>query len=145
MKNSQIFKAFAEVNDIINNSEIAIQEKIPDKFKKMLHENLDVTYKVNIDYTKNINEQQLLPETRDILTLIYKDYLCSEEEREELINKHTELKKSIEEKYNIEKIFTKKESGTINKLVNNENLPIAQEDKKWYQKIFLKIKSFFGL
>lgn len=41
-------------------------------------------YEINIDYSVDI-KKQLLKETKIILSLIYRDYLCSKEKREELL------------------------------------------------------------
>ena len=87
-------KAFAEVHDILKHSELEIQEKIPKKFLDMLEENEDKNYIINIDYDKDINNQKLLPYTRDILAMVYTDYLCSKEEKEKFL---LENEKVIEE------------------------------------------------
>ena len=92
-----ILKALAEVEDILNNSEKDIQEKVPDKFKKMLENNKDKNYVVNIDYSVSINKQNLLQETREILALIYRDYLCNKEEKRKLIEENDEKLKEKSE------------------------------------------------
>ncbi len=78
-------QAFREVYDIIRHMEDELSEKIPKSFKEILKENMDLAYPVKIDYGKSINEQELLHETRIILSLIYRDYLCSPEKRKELM------------------------------------------------------------
>ena len=64
-----------EVNEIIKHSSRNVQKKIPYKFRKYLVRNLDKNYKPNIDMSKPLNEQEIKPETRHILALIYSDYL----------------------------------------------------------------------
>ena len=63
----------------------------------------------DIDYSKNINEQNLLRDTRIILSLIYRDYICSEEKRQELIEKDRieikEYEEKQKEKYDVNNIF----------------------------------------
>lgn len=43
-------KIFAEVLDIINNSEKEVKAKIPEKLYQQFEKNTDKSYKVNIDY-----------------------------------------------------------------------------------------------
>ena len=110
-----------------------LYEKIPKKFLAFIRENKDNNYVINIDYSKSINEQELLQQTRVILSLIYRDYLCTEEERVRLIEKDKEeikrLNEDLREKYNCDNIFNdrKKLEKYDNKLpieVKNENIII---------------------
>lgn len=87
-------KIFAEVLDIINNSE-------------------------KEDWDNNISE-----ETKEILALIYRDYIVSPEERKELIKEEAEFEKQKElelrEKYNPDNLFKNKHKE-INKEIEKEN------------------------
>ena len=141
MNKSKIYMAFAEVDDIIMHTEQEIQIKIPNKLKKIFKDNKDLDYVVKIDYSKDINEQELLLETREIIALIYRDYLCSQEEKNQLIEEHNRIQKEIEEKYDITKIFEQRNNKNT---PSTENLlPMKIDEIKWYQKIINKIKSFF--
>ena len=147
MSKQDIYKAFAEVNDIVMNSEESIQQKIPYKLKKIFKDNADINYNITINYSKNINEQQLLPETRDILAMIYRDYLCSEQEKKFLIEKQIEYDKKVQEKYDITKILEQRASNDeVNYNVNQNSQEKALtciDNKKWYQKIWIHIKKIF--
>jgi len=104
--------AFTEVYDIINHMEPELKDKIPKKFVNLLKQNRDNDYETNIDYTKSITEQELLKDTKVILGLIYRDFLCSKEKRKELIEQDKksliEYEKSLREKYNPDNLFIKK-------------------------------------
>ena len=121
-------KAFAEVHDILKHSELEIQEKIPKKFLDMLEENEDKNYIINIDYDKDINNQKLLPYTRDILAMVYTDYLCSKEEKEKFL---LENEKVIEEQETQQIIEKNKAMGEN---LNNTSITLIKKEK-WYQKI----------
>ncbi len=121
-------KAFAEVHDILKHSELEIQEKIPKKFLDMLEENEDKNYIINIDYDKDINNQELLPYTRDILAMVYTDYLCSKEEKEKFL---LENEKVIEEQETQQIIEKNKAMGEN---LNNTSITLIKKEK-WYQKI----------
>ena len=80
-----IYKAFSEVDTILEYSNEEIRNKIPNDFILLIKNNKDINHKLVLDEKKPLNEQKLLIETRQILALIYRDYLCSEDERKELI------------------------------------------------------------
>ena len=113
MNNMKI--AFTEVYDIINHMEPELKDKIPKKFVNMLKQNRDNNYKINIDYKKSITEQELLEDTKVILGLIYRDFLCDKEKRKELIEQDKksilEYEKSLREKYNPDNLFNKKKNN----------------------------------
>lgn len=108
MENS-INQSFSEVYDIITHFDGNLYSKISPNFIEMVKQNKDDSYIANINYSININEQNLLKETRVILSLIYRDYICSKEKRQELIYKdNIELKTHEEEmrkKYNVDYVF----------------------------------------
>ena len=72
-------KAFTEVNAIIQLMPEELVDKIPSKFRVMLEEEEDKDYYPNIK--EPLEEQKLKEETIIILGLIYRDFLCSPEER----------------------------------------------------------------
>ena len=86
VKSYETRKAFSEVNEIINHLEEDIYKKIPSKLIEKIIENKDNDYKTNINFNKSINDQKLLEETRVILALIYRDFICNEKEKQKLIN-----------------------------------------------------------
>ena len=145
MKNT-VNQAFSETYDVINHMSKEMQEKIPKSFINLIKENRDLDYKVNIDYSKDIKEQ-LLKETKIILSLVYRDYLCSSEKREELLALDIEEirreEKSSQEKYQIDFDSRKKEKlQDVEELKNKEQetLPIKVEKDKWYIKVINFIK-----
>lgn len=98
--NDEINKSFTEVLDIINHMEEKLYVKIPKEFIKLITENRDKNYEITIDYSRGINESNLLKETRVILSLIYRNYICSEEEREKLFLEDKEVQKRHKEELN---------------------------------------------
>lgn len=115
-----INKALAEVSDIILHFNYNIIKKIPIKFINFIEENKDQNYIANIDYSISINEQKLLPETREILAIIYRDYLADEKERQEIINKSKQYEKALREKYNSENLLKKEEKENTNNIKNED-------------------------
>ena len=104
---------------------------------------MDKNYIVNIDYSKKLNEQNLLNETRAILSLLYRDYLCDKDEKERLLKIDKEelekQRKELQDKYNInfEKRKSKIESNTD--VIEEKDMIVAKEEKI-FQRIWNKIK-----
>lgn len=133
----------SEVYDIIQHMEINLCDKIPNSFINLIKKNIDGNYLIRIDYSKKIYEQNLQKGTRVILSLIYRDYLCSAEEKEKIIKKdNDELKKiqeNLREKYNPDNIFINKSKIKKEEQTEEKSLTIVQEEK-YYHKIFNIIK-----
>ena len=103
-------EAFSEVDEVLKLMPIDLLSKIPVQFRKVISENKDTNYKVNIK--EPLEEQNLKKETIVILGLIYRDFLASPEEQEKLQIKDAEELKRIEqemqEQYDIENIYKKR-------------------------------------
>ena len=116
-------KIFAEVLDIINNSEKEVKEKIPQKLYQQLEKNTDKSYEVNIDYSREDWDNNISEETKEILALIYRDYIVSPEERKELIKEEAEFEKQKElelrEKYNPDNLFKNKQRKKMKQQLSN--------------------------
>lgn len=80
-------QAYAEVYQVILHMEKGLQIMIPRKFIQFLLKNMDTQWGRNLDFAKNLNDMDLLQETRVLLSLVYRDFICSPEERMELIKK----------------------------------------------------------
>ena len=114
-------EAFTEVDEIFKIMPIDSLSKIPAQFRQIISENKAKDYKVKIE--EPLNEKELKKETIIILGLIYRDFLASPEEREELQKRDSEEIKKIEEdmqkQYDVENIFQKRK--------NNMNREITEE------------------
>lgn len=135
-------KALKEVNEVLENMDEKYTQKISSEFINMMIKNMDLSYDFKYDITKPLEEQNLSEEAKTILTIIYLRYFCNENEKTKIIKKMREndfkIEKLVNEKYNPDKIFYKKETKIYQ--VKND-LPIIP--KKWYQKIIEKFKQFF--
>ena len=136
--------SFSEVYDIILHMDKELVKKIPEKFIKFVEQNKAEDYKTNIDYSKSINQQELQKGTRVILSIIYRDYLCSSEKKKELMqNDEDELKRieqKLREKYNLDNLFKKKEKiEEITKCVEI----IEYKAENFLIKLIKKFISFF--
>ena len=135
-------EAFAEVDEILKIMPIELLTKIPTKFRSIISENKANDYVIEIQ--EPLDEEKLKEETIVILGLIYRDFLASPEEREELQLKDAEELKRIEEEmqqqYDIQNIFNKRK--------NKENENVSTEltiykEPGFLQKLFNLVKRIF--
>lgn len=149
MVTKELSEAAVEFNCILDNSSQEIIDKIPQKFIKFMRDIASTTYEFNYDKSKKLNEQDIKPETRGLISLVYQDYICSENEKKDYILKckNYEIKKEEElrEKYNPDNVFKnrKKLQNTMDNEVVKENAIIEYKEKNFIQKIFDKIKQLF--
>ena len=58
-------------------------DKIESDFIETLYQEHDIFYDFKLDESKKLDEQELLPETYDMMAYVYRKYLCNEDEKEE--------------------------------------------------------------
>ena len=75
-------KAYTEVEAVLLALDDSMKKKIPEDLMRALAENKDKKYNFCYDLKKAIYEQAISIEAKIMLSKIYKDYLCSTEEKE---------------------------------------------------------------
>lgn len=143
-------EAFEEIYEIFSLMPKELLNKIPTKFYEMIEEERDTNYSPNIQ--EPLEKQKLKNETIIILGLIYRDFLCSPEEKKRLQEKDAKelkevekaLEEEIREKYNPDDIFKNRNRIIPEETQKSEEtrMTVVQEEK-WYQKIFNLIKGLF--
>ena len=145
-----------ETNEILNYFDKTILEKIPQKLRQKIRESKNDAYKFKYDKSKTLIEQNIMPETKDLISAIYLMYCCDGEKRQQLMDicKENERKtmEYLNQSYDISELFKKtkevvKENTEENiestdNVVNNKIAIIEEEN--WYNKLYTKIKSFFN-
>lgn len=135
-------RAFTEVDEIFKLLPIDLLSKIPPKFRQIVSENKDKDYRVKIE--EPLEEKNLKKETIVILGLIYRDFIASPEEKQQLQLKEAEDLKRIEEEmqkqYDINKIFDKRKSQQVEQ---NETELIVYKEPSFIKKFFNLIKGIF--
>lgn len=143
----QYLKAFSEVEQIIALMPEGLQKKIPEKFKNILSTWKDRNYAPNIQ--EPFEQCNIMEETKIILAVIYRDFLCSEEEKKEIKLKDSqklmEYEKELREKYNPDDIFKNKKNNQIKmeETQSEETAMVEYKEKIFYKKLFDKIKHLF--
>lgn len=144
----EIYKnSFKEVYDILENTEDELVSKIPDKFMNFLKENMNPNYKTNINKDEELDKQHLLKETEAILSLIYRSYWATEEDKKEFSQKDKqeliEKEEKRREQYpvnDIYEVFAKRKN--INNITVDNNLMVIKKES-FIKRIFNKILSIF--
>lgn len=128
---------------VINMMSKEMKEKINPKFIKFLEENQDKEYESYLNNKIPLEEQEIRPELKLMLSIIYIQYLCDSETQKRILLKE---KENIE-RYNkqiTENIFNQKEEKNIkNSNINTENnteLVIYSPRERILKKIWNKIK-----
>lgn len=140
--------ALTEVFEILEYLPNDITSKVPQKLMDFIKKEKDDDYLVNINQPLNI--QDYSKEAIVLLGMIYKDYLCSQEEKNELEKKTIELYKEYEqenaEKYSSNKLFAEDEK--IRNFTNTSdlenNVQLAKTNENWFEKIKKFIKKIIN-
>lgn len=139
--------AYAEVDAILNVLEDEYAEKIPEKVKKFFAEEKIKDYEPVIDVYVPLTEQNLKRETMVLLAILNLNYWCeSENEKQEFLNElaqNENEKKELEEKYNPDNIFKKKQPLKDEENIQ-ENMKMTEyKEKTLIRKILDRIMLFF--
>ena len=103
--------ALAEVDYILGITSKELLKKIPKPFLDFIKEQKTNNYQFTLNEELPLTKQPLKAETKAILSLIYRNFLCSREQsRKSKIDDIIELKKQqleLDEMYNYENLFKK--------------------------------------
>lgn len=146
--------ALTEVDEILNFTDTELVNKIPVNFRKFIEKNKNRDYKPNITPGIPISEQVIKKETEAILSLIFRNYWATEEEKRELEKNDKITLEMIKTETEIK--FPKKDLSSYNSMSSNLNSDSAEEKEKrqsmqlisiedmpWYKKIFIKLLKVF--
>lgn len=137
--------AYAEVDEILNLLEEEYANKIPEKIRKFLKEEKMQDYKPEINVEIPLTEQNLKRETMVLLAVLNLNYWCeSEAEKEEFrkeLAENEKEQKALEEKYNPDNLFKKKQQEKQEDVQNTEL--IVYKKTNFIHKLLNKIKSLF--
>ena len=113
-----------DISIIISMMPSQMQDKISQKLKDFIENNKAENYSSNINPTVPLKEQILKKETKAMLGIIYRDYLCSEEQRRKLIENEKieieEYERELREKYNPDNLFKNKTKEVEEEIATSE-------------------------
>ena len=116
----------AEMNILLRYIDDELVEKIPQKIIEFFQDIASPHFKSRIDPRLPLDQQLLLPSTECMLTLLYRQYWCTNEEREELdeLLLAGEETRQQEEQATFDNIFQKIETNEVEFVHEAENLPV---------------------
>lgn len=131
---------FYEISEILRYMPSEYKEKLPEKFITLINKNKRSNGFI-YNKEKSLDNQGILHDTKILLSILYREYWCSEDKRRELEKEDYNILKA---KYNSEDIFKKKKELQKKSMqtVEETKLKVIQEEK-WYQKMFYRIKRIF--
>ena len=135
----EIAKVFTEICEIFKYTSGNILDKIPKKLLETFEEKKDVNYKFKCDLSSKLEEQLLMPATKDLIAMIYMNYCCNEKEKEELMIHINENERRIEN--NLNNIWNNQDKIQEE---TTQDLMIIEEES-FFQKIINKIKDIFKI
>ena len=118
--------AYKEVSIIIEYLEEEIRSKIPEEKIEFYKKHMDKNHEFEIDIEKELDDQNILYQTRCILANLFIDYIATKEDKEKILKEEQEEIKQIEkekrDKYNPNDIFNNK----INKVEEKPKIEVSQ-------------------
>ena len=112
MQDLQFLNALYQVSEILNYDEYNLKERIPKQLISYIESNKSKDYNWTIDNNVSLEKQNLLQTTKVILTVLYREYICNNNEREELdrvlMENEIRYQNELKEKYNPDNIFKKR-------------------------------------
>ena len=82
-----------------------VTDCIPKELYDFLKQYGDKEWKGNLDFSLNLNDMDLLKDTRVLLSMVYRDFLCSDEERSKLIEEERREAETMGENYEYESLL----------------------------------------
>lgn len=136
---SELLELYKYFDDIL-------KEKIPNEIINNLEKCKNKENNFTIDTSKNLNDQNILPQTKQALSVLYLKYCCTEQEKNRLLleNKRYNEQKEREkkEKYSIDNIFNKDNTNSNIKISNTQMIK-ENDIFPWYKKIWNNITKWF--
>ena len=133
----------SQIYQIINFLPEEQKNKIPNNILEFIKAK-SINVFPNINKIEDINEKNISNETRQYLSLIFLNYLASEEEKEEYIkilkNNEEQYQIYLSKKYNMDNIFNKKKSNFKN---SNNILPVIKKEN-FFEHIINLLKNLFS-
>ena len=146
MINSEYRKAITELLTVLENVEDDELNKIPPELIDYFKTNADKNYHFEIEENENFEDIELKKETKGLLSMIYRNYLCDNQKEKEAFEEilhQNEIKyqEELHEKYNPDNLFRKKEEKNEYNEINKENSALILKKKTIFDKIKLFVKN----
>lgn len=133
---------YTDISVIIGMMPNEMKSKISRKLIEFIESKKSMDYVSSVNPKLPLNEQNLKEETKVLLGIIYRDYLCDEMEKNRLLEEDKKELDKIElekkEKYNPNDLFQKE---TTNKLEKVQDFALIEYEESIFKRFFKKIKN----
>lgn len=140
-------KAYKEVLEILKYIPIDEYNKIPEDIIQNMKKKQDNQYQYEVTNLENFKEQPMLRETEAILSVLYRDYWATTEERKKIREKEKSEIEVLEiekrQKYNPDDLFKKQIS--LDNRNTAKDLSITEVKESVFNKLKNKIKKFLKI
>lgn len=147
MENIEYSNSLYQINEILKFMAPNLKARIPKKFISYFENNKSQEYNWAIDKSLPLEKQDLLPTTKEILAVLYKDFICDDVERvkleKTLSNNEIKYQEELREKYNPDNIFKDRQKPTEYVEAQTKSTEIATYKESFFSKIISKIKLIF--
>lgn len=147
MENIEYSNSLYQINEILKYMTPNLKARIPKKVISYFENNKSQEYSWTIDKALPLEKQDLLPTTKEILTVLYRDFICDDIERvkleKTLSDNEIKYQEELREKYNPDNIFKDRQKATETTEKLEENIEIVAYKESFFSKIISKIKLIF--
>ena len=146
MENPKYANAYKEVLVVINNLVKEDYEKIPKEYIEFLEANCNKDYNFEYDNSKPFAQQNLLDDTKYVLFALFEKFGATNLQKEKIKSYVTNYNRNPENQNR--KIYEDKEIKQNHSSVQTQNIQeekqmVKHTNKKWYQRLILKIRELF--
>ena len=122
-------------------------KKIPNNIIKVIEDNRNLEYVYKYDEKLELRQQEMLKKTKAILFNLFRDYLCTEKQRETIKRQQAEERKGNElkkiEQYGSKEIFKEKERKSNIENMQQENtesnnISMVEYKERFLQKLLIE-------
>lgn len=140
-------KAYSEILAFLKIIDEEYLNKVPKKLIEIFEQEKLENYCPKYSLETPIEEQNFTSETLEIIAMLYLNYWCeNEEEKSELIKMYNQndliKEQDLNEKYNIDNIFNKKQKEDSNEV---QELSLVEYKESFFKRILDKIKKIFKI
>ena len=149
MENIEYSNSLYQINEILKYMTPNLKARIPKKVISYFENNKSQEYSWTIDKALPLEKQDLLPTTKEILTVLYRDFICDDIERvkleKTLSDNEIKYQEELREKYNPDNIFKDRQKNIeVTEQEVEDTTAIVTYKETFLSKIINKIKLFFN-
>lgn len=136
-------EVYTDISIIIEMMPESLRNKLSPEFIYFININKDKDYVSNINPKVPLNKQTVRKETKEVMAIIYREYLCSSKEKEELLDRDEEILRNEDERkigFDPKKMFVTKEENVFPEEVS---ALIVKSEEGYITRIINKIKRLF--